>query len=146
MAENNEKQQEASELHADEDWKKAVADEKARLRAEQPERERPTGAREGRSRPLPEPSIEVLLAGLYTQTLVALGDVESPLTGKKQRDALEAGYLIDTIAMLQQKTQGNLSGDEASYMQNVLTDLRMRYVRSSERQAEGKQEDAAPSG
>ncbi len=145
MAEGNDKQEKASELHVDDDWKKTVAEEKARARAED-EHERPDDTREAETRPLPEPNIQVFLAGLYTQTLVALGEIESPLTGKKQRNAAEAAYLIDTIGMLQQKTQGNLTVDEASYVQNVLTDLRMRYVRSSEQQAEGQKEDAPLSG
>jgi len=145
MAEENDKEENASELHVDEDWKKAVAEEKARARAEH-EHRRADDAGQAETRPLPEPNMQVFLAGLYTQTLVALGEMESPLTGKKQRNVAEAAYLIDTIAMLQQKTRGNLAGDEASYVQNVLTDLRMRYVRSSAQQAEGQKEDAPPSG
>jgi len=76
--------------------------------------------------------MEVFIAGLYTQTLMALGEIQSPLTGQKEADAEEAAHLIDIIAMLQSKTQGNLTAEESAYVQNVLTDLRMRYVRTSE--------------
>jgi hypothetical protein len=76
--------------------------------------------------------MQVFMAGLYTQTLMALGELENPLTGEKRRNADEAAMLIDTIAMLQAKTRGNLTPEESSYVQNVLTDLRMRYVRAAE--------------
>ena len=84
---------------------------------------------------LPEPRMDVFIAGLYTQTLIALGDLDSPLTGKKEGDAAEAEYLIDTIAMLKEKTAGNLTPDEDAYMQSALADLRMRYVKLAEKPA-----------
>jgi hypothetical protein len=40
---------------------------------------------------------------------------------------------IDLLAMLQEKTRGNLSGDEAKFLDNMLYDLRMLYVEVSTR-------------
>jgi hypothetical protein len=36
--------------------------------------------------------------------------------------------MIEVLAMLQQKTKGNLDGGEAAMLENALFDLRMRYV------------------
>ncbi|MGD2173801.1 MAG: DUF1844 domain-containing protein [Candidatus Brocadiaceae bacterium] len=133
--EQEEEQEEEPRLHVDEDWKKAVREEQERLRESETEQSRQQGRRGGR-RELPEPSIPVFMAGLYTQTLMALGAIESPAGGGKEQSLQEAEYLIDTIAMLKEKTRGNLDDDEEAYVQNVLTDLRMRYVGAT-----GKKED-----
>ena len=84
----------------------------------------------------------MFLAGLYTQTLMALGLVESPVSGKKEARLEEAQYLIDTIKMLQEKTKGNLTQEESTYLENLLYDLRMRYIEASKgAPAEQKAED-----
>jgi len=132
MRQGNEEKKEEAKVKVDEQWKRAVAEEKARLRTEEQAQERGGAAEAPRRGPLPEPTMEVFIAGLYTQTLMALGEIPNPLTGRKEADAEEAAHLIDIIAMLQSKTQGNLTVEEGSYMRNVLTDLRMRYVRTSE--------------
>lgn len=77
-----------------------------------------------------EVSFPSFLAGLYTQTLASLGEVENPMTGEREKDLAQAQYLIDTIGMLQKKTEGNLEGQEKQYLMNLLQDLRMRYVRA----------------
>ena len=116
------------EVRADEEWKKSVAEEKARMRsAEAPAQ----GDAAGRG-PLPEASLEVFIAGLATQTLVALGDLPHSTTGKAEADLEEASYLIDTIGMLEGKTRGNLTPRESSYIKNILTDLRIRYVNATQ--------------
>ncbi len=129
MAEQqNEEPQQEPRVHVDEEWKKAVQEEKARLREQDQATRRPGTGPAARGQPLPEPSIPIFLAGLYTQTLVALGEMENPATGKRERRLDEAQYLIDTISLLRGKMEGNLDADEQAYVQNLLTDLRMRYV------------------
>jgi hypothetical protein len=134
-----------SGLHVDEGWKNSVAQEKQRLRADEEEEQK---RREAAGQPpLPEPSIQVFTAGLYTQTLIALGELEHPATGERTQNLTEAQYLIDTIAMLQQKMAGNLEPDEQTYVQNVLTDLRMRFVsRRSQPAGEADAETASEQG
>jgi hypothetical protein len=80
----------------------------------------------------PEPDFQSFLAGLYTQTLVSLGAVENPVSGRRQSDLSQAQYLIDTIGMLKKKTEGNLQHQEQQYLLSLLQDLRMRYVRAVE--------------
>jgi hypothetical protein len=131
-------------IHVDEDWKKSVAEERERLRGEAGEAAETTPPSPEGGR-LPEPSVQVFMAGLYTQTLIGLGDLENPISGKREFRPDEVSYLIDTIAMLRSKMEGNLSADETSYVDNLLYDLRMRYVAASDRAA-GKAADSPASG
>ena len=126
--------QDGSKVHVDEGWKQSVAHDKARVREQERapggEGAEPGGRASARP-PLPEPTIQLFMAGLYAQTLVLLGEMEHPATGGKAADIEEAAYMVDTIAMLQAKTKGNLTADEDAYVQNILTDLRMRYVNAA---------------
>ena len=113
-------------LHVDEDWKETVAGERRKQREK--EQAGSKTAEQAQRPPLPEPSVQIFMAGLYTQTLVLLGLMPNPATGETSRDLAEAQYLIDTIAMLQEKTKGNLTEEESSYLEGILYDLRMRFV------------------
>jgi hypothetical protein len=131
-------------VRADEDWKKSVAEERQRLREQEEQRQgqsRPDARERAGPTSFPEPSIQIFLAGLYTQTLVALGALEDPATGKPEKNVAEAAYLIDTIDMLRTKTEGNLTDDESAYVQNLLYDLKMRYVSATEGAGEAQKED-----
>ncbi len=127
---------------ADESWKQAVADEKARLRRQGQQATAEAGPQAG---PVPEADIRIFLAGLYTQTLVCLGDMAHPASGEAEHNLPEAQYLIDTIAMLKDKTKGNLTAEEGAYVDNILYDLRMRFVSASAREgaADGEGEEKA---
>lgn len=83
-----------------------------------------------------EANFQVFLAGLYSQTMVALGEFESPVSGQREKNLPGASYLIDTIAMLQKKTEGNLDAEESQYFRNLLHDLRMRYVNATRKDEE----------
>jgi hypothetical protein len=81
------------------------------------------------SRELPEPSLIVHVFHLAAQVGMALGEQENPVTGKKETDLRAARFLIDTIAMLDEKTKGNRTADEDEYLGGVLANLRMAFVR-----------------
>lgn len=66
---------------------------------------------------------------LATSAAIHLGDVADPGTGQVQAPDLEAAsQMIDLLAMLQEKTRGNLDADEAQVLEQILYDLRLRYV------------------
>jgi len=127
------------QFRVDEGWKRAVAEERERLKKEQDQATRQQGP--SPAGPPPKPDFRVFLAGLYTQTLMYLGEIENPVTRKTERNLPEAQYLIDTIDMLRQKTRGNLSTEEGQYLDGLLHDLRMRYVSAAERST--AQEDSS---
>lgn len=77
---------------------------------------------------LPEISFSAFVISLSTQALMHLGEIENPLSGKVEADIAVAKQLIDIIGVLREKTRGNLDSGEEKLMEDVLFDLRMRYV------------------
>jgi hypothetical protein len=70
-----------------------------------------------------------LLIGLATQAQILLGAIDNPITRKKEEVDLDrAKNVIDLVAMLEEKTQGNLTQEEGAFLQRILADLRMRWV------------------
>ena len=57
-----------------------------------------------------------------------MGKVVNPLSGKVERNLEQARFSIDTIAMLKDKTKGNLTADLEKLMDSVLLELRMNFV------------------
>jgi len=62
------------------------------------------------------------------QALAALGEMENPLTKKKELDLEQAKYMIEIIEILQEKTKGNLTSEESQMIEGLLYQLRMLYV------------------
>jgi hypothetical protein len=76
--------------------------------------------------------------GLASQALMFLGLAPDPSSGVVHKDLPQAKGLIDILAMLEEKTRGNLSDDEASMMEEMLYELRMQYVRETRSTPSGK--------
>src|SRR5579864_7848316 len=76
----------------------------------------------------PEITFGTFVVGLSTQALVHLGEIPDPLSGQPSADLPAAQQLIDIIAILKEKTQGNLDRDEDALLETILFELRMKYV------------------
>lgn len=76
---------------------------------------------------LPAIDFTTLVLSLSHSALVHLGDAPEP-DGEVARNLPMARQSIDLIAMLQEKTRGNLTGEEERMLSQALFDLRMRYV------------------
>jgi hypothetical protein len=63
--------------------------------------------------------------------LMHLGQAPHPETGSVEKTLPLARQTVDLLAMLEEKTKGNLSGDEERLLTQILFDLRMRYVELS---------------
>lgn len=72
-------------------------------------------------------SFDKFIASLYMSSLMQLG-LAAPQGEKPEVDLIGARQTIDTIAMLQEKTKGNLAPQEESMLQNILYELRMAYL------------------
>ena len=72
-----------------------------------------------------------LIIMLSSSAMQQLGKVVNPLTGKVERNLEQARFSIDTLAMLKDKTRGNLSEDLAKLLDSVLMELRMNFVEES---------------
>jgi hypothetical protein len=68
----------------------------------------------------------------YLEALIFLGAVPHPQTGETIEDPAFASYKIDLLAMLQEKTEGNLTEEEARLIEDVLYQLRMLYVQKTQ--------------
>jgi hypothetical protein len=74
-----------------------------------------------------EITFEKFVASLYMSALMQLG-LAAPQGAKPEVDLLSARQTIDTLAILQEKTKGNLTPAEQSMLQNCLYELRMAYL------------------
>lgn len=79
---------------------------------------------------LPAVSFETFMLSLGTATLVALGEIENPVTRKKEKDLQAAKQHIDILEMLQTKTKGNLTAQEQSLLNEIVYTSRMKFVAS----------------
>jgi hypothetical protein len=83
--------------------------------------------------PIPPPTFEFFILSLKYQAELALGLFH--LGEEKDRqppDLRVARHTIDLMAMLQEKTRGNLSIDEQRLLENSVTELRFRFVQASQ--------------
>jgi hypothetical protein len=73
------------------------------------------------------------VVSLATTAAVHFGDIADPATGNSgEPDLLAAAQMIEIITMLQEKTQGNLSDPEAQLVDDLLYELRMRFVQAQQ--------------
>ncbi len=66
---------------------------------------------------------------LASTAAVHFGDMDNPVAGGKTTpDLIAARQMIDVLSMLEQKTKGNLTAEERTVLEQVLYELRMRFV------------------
>lgn len=80
---------------------------------------------------LPEVSFSTFIFSLSSSALFHFGEMADPTTGEKQKNLPMAKHTVDILGMLEEKTAGNLTDDEAQLLKNILYDLRMRYVKEN---------------
>jgi len=72
------------------------------------------------------------ILSLYSSALVQLGKVEDPTSGKKNKNINAAKQTIDIIAVLKEKTEGNLDNEEEKLMNTLLQELRIAFVEAKD--------------
>jgi hypothetical protein len=78
-------------------------------------------------------SFSTFIIGLASAALIHLGDAPNPETGGVERNLTLARESLELLAMLHDKTRGNLTDEEARLFTHFLTDLRLRFVEASKR-------------
>jgi hypothetical protein len=74
-------------------------------------------------------SFVAFVYSLASNAAVHFGDTPEPgATAPRPPDLDAARHVIDLLAMLEQKTRGNLTPDERQFLEQVLYELRMRFV------------------
>jgi Domain of unknown function (DUF1844) len=77
---------------------------------------------------VPAVDFSTFVAMLANNVVMFLGQVPDPVTRQRHRDLSQARHTIDILIMLRDKTQGNLSAEEAQLLDEVLSQLQMAYV------------------
>lgn len=85
------------------------------------------------SQQLPPPSFSFLVATNAAQISTLLGQTPNPLTGKTEVRLDMAKHFIDTLAILEERTKGNLTADEAALLTAVLHQSRMAYIAAAQK-------------
>ena len=111
-------------IFIDEDWKSQVEAEKEALSKDAESGE---AALPGRHE-LPPASFEMLVTTFASEAMVALGQLPNPFTNEHSISWEHARYTIDMLQVLQDKTKGNLSTEEAAMLDTLLHQLRLAYV------------------
>ena len=81
---------------------------------------------------LPAMDFTTFVLSLSHSALLHLGDAPHPTDGKSEVDLPMARQTIDLLALIQEKTHGNLTGAEEQMLTQALYDLRLRFVEVSQ--------------
>ena len=73
-----------------------------------------------------------------------LGQIPNPKTGEGEVNLELAKMFIDQLAMIQEKTRGNLTNEETAVLRNTLSNLQMAYVEVARESPKGAAQPEAP--
>lgn len=120
---------EEPKIQIDSDWKAEAQAEKERLAM----KERNKTEREPDRRPgeLPPADFRALVGTLASQAIMGLGALGDQKTGRVVIDLGTARFSIDLLSVLEEKTKGNISEEEAKELAQTLAELRARFVQIS---------------
>lgn len=152
---------EAPKIQIDDDWKAQAKAEKAKLeekvkQAEAESRPKPAsagpaqagGAAGGPSaargpQQIPPASFETLVSENVSRAFTFLGAIPEPNSGRRIQHLDLARHYIDLLSVIQEKTKGNLTGEEANSLASTLYELRQAYIQISTAALEQTTQQAA---
>src|SRR5216683_3133544 len=86
----------------------------------------------------PPINFNTFLLGLASTTLIHLGESSHPEGGKPERNLVLARQSLDLLSLIREKTRGNLTAEEERFFENVLADLRFRFIEASKHLARAR--------
>jgi hypothetical protein len=119
--------EDAPKLQIDSAWKAEAQAEKERLAEQEKETAAGPGEEPGRGT-LPEANFKSLVGVLASQAIMGLGTMQDPETKGIVIDLEGARFGIDLLGVIEEKTKGNLSEEEASELKQLLSELRSRFI------------------
>ena len=81
--------------------------------------------------PAPPLSFSSFIFSLGTSALMLMGEKLSPDQPNAPVNLPQAKEIVDILSILEEKTKGNLTSDEAAVMKDMLYTLRMKYVEAA---------------
>ena len=138
-------------IHVDSDWKAEAQAEKDRLAEQATAKEAsagdaPTDPNAPPGAELPPADFKGLMGVLASQAIMGLGAYTDPKTGGVVIDLPGAKFAIDLLAILEEKTTGNISEEEAGELTNILNELRSRFVQIAQLVAQQAAAGVGPDG
>lgn len=100
-------------------------------REEQKGTSSPSGSQQNEGRILPEVNFLNFVLSLSTTVMFHFGDFPDPISGEVKKNIPAAKQTIDILSMLKDKTKGNLDDQEKSLLDDLLYELKMRYVKET---------------
>ena len=86
--------------------------------------------------PQPQLSFTAFVLSLASTAAIHFGDLADPVSGGQAELNLDgAAQMIEILALMEQKTRGNLTAEEREVLNQVLYELRLRFVEAT---GEGK--------
>ncbi len=82
---------------------------------------------------MPQVTFEAFVMSLNTSVLYHLGEIADPMTGKREKNLDLARHGIDTLVLMEEKTKGNLSDDEAKMLKDLLYDVKLKFVQAAKK-------------
>ena len=80
----------------------------------------------------PSLSFTAFVLSLASTAAIHFGDLPDPVSGQRSEVNLDgAAQMIEILALMEQKTRGNLTAEEREILNQVLYELRMRFVEAS---------------
>lgn len=73
-------------------------------------------------------TFSTLILSMASSAVLAMGLDKNPQTGKVEKDLDVARFNIDMLNMLKEKTKNNLNKEEQSFLDQVVSDLQMKFV------------------
>ncbi|MCL4209053.1 MAG: DUF1844 domain-containing protein [Phycisphaeraceae bacterium] len=119
-------QDSAPQLHIDSDWKAQAQAEKARL--EEKQKSKGPAPDESEHGGLPPATFDSLVDLIASQAVMGLGAYADRNTGRVMIDLHGSKFSIDLLHVLEEKTKGNLTPEETTRLQQILVELRGRFV------------------
>ncbi len=126
-------------IQIDSDWKAEAQAEKERLDTQEQAKSEKKAQTRGK---LPDADFRGLVSMLASQAIMGLGTMTDPKTGGVVIDLEGSRFSIDLLGVLEEKTKGNLTEEEATELTQLNTELRNRFVEVTKLVA---QHAAAPS-
>ncbi len=142
------------EKFIDESWKESAAQEKERLESVTQKAKsasvgassKETGPRTAEGSELQPASRETssaaseqdfiqYISSLAYQAMIFLGEISNPVTNQLQRNLEQAKFIIDTLILLQQKTNGNLTEKESDMLNTAAYELQVKYVEIAKKES-----------
>jgi len=125
-------------IQIDDNWKQQAQREKESLSGTQPTTPpAPTqpAAAKPKPRQMPPASLQLIVEMFAMQAMLGLGTIPDPHSGKTSKDLDMSRHFIDLLAVIKDKTKGNLDKQEESLIDSALCQLRMQHVNAAKQKS-----------